>query len=345
MLILTYFKKIIGKWWALLGLLPAIYDSNSAYISYYLPKEYENFKIGPHFTNIIVGLSLFFASYLVWKEEYNLRLSIESVMAEREKKVPKYEPSAIVLDEVKFDHVLEGFETEREWLNVKLSELAILTKPSDKAKNSGLEELLRGYESAFIEPKKEYYADLQKYDVELLAFKKELLEQTEKYKIFKVCLQLKNVGSVFDENINVIIKPAKFSFYEPYQLTKSVLPPIPDRPRDPMKMPNFNLLEGNYRESDFLDYFESTHQIRYGYELIDPDYMQVHEISPNLIEVELDKLASHQTADLVMRNLIIHVERWCEKIEFDFEIKSKNTQQPLIYKLNVKLSSVGIVHD
>ena len=342
MLLIIFFKKLLSKWWALLAFLPSLYDTNSAYLSSNLPAQYQDLKIGPIFSNAIIGLTLLFAFYQVWEEEYKLRLGLEAKITEQEKRIPKYEPIVTIANEVKFDHVLISFDSEYEWLTKKQFELVILTTPKKITNDNSLASFMNSYDAIFADQRKEYLLELQEYDSQLLKFKKELCDQIENYKVFKVSLKVQNIGSIFDENINIIIKSDKFNFYEPYQLTENILPTIPDRPRDPTKMPNFGPLGISYRESEFSDYFEMDHEIKYGAKLIDPDYKQVHKISPNLIEVELNKLASHQTADLVIRDLLIRVDKSCEKIDFDFEIKSKNTQQPLIYTVSLNLPTIDI---
>lgn len=297
-MIIEYFKKVISKWWILLGLLPEVYDKVALYfhIEYKLPEE----------STIYLFFALLFVStYLVWKEEKEKTAALE----EKSKNPVDYEITAKIYpfdDDIENSiqnlvKVIDDTQNEIDEINKSLPDNN-QSKHKIKATliNNDVDGMTRLYSDMFhisdsflnnklvqVQRKKIYKDSLMDYITSMHKYIEEMKDYYEnrKGKIFYVVFYIHNTGSIFDESIDINISSKDSIFADKLDFDNTLIKP--KKPKE-SEIINDNLFMNPIFDIPSIKNFDiNPHRLRRNVEIKDKNISLVLRDLKVDVEIEL----------------------------------------------------------
>lgn len=345
-MIIKYFKKVVFRWWILLGLMPEALERIALYFNMEI-------KVPEEYTIYLCFAFLFVSTYLVWKEEKEKVEALE----EKSKNPVDYEITAEIYpldDDIEnsiqsLENIIDNTQKELYDINIQLHKETIIKLNKDNIpdlENGTIASLCYDMQSiqqnsfpninntmqnqreiSYKNSLETYIADMKKYIDDMKDY-----YETRKGKIFYVIFVIHNTGSIFDEHIGINISSNNSIFSKTYNFDNTpVKPTKPEKPKnslyeDPL---NFNL---NHIERPYLNNSD----------------IYPHRLRRN---VEIKKT----NINLVFRDLKVDVEEnVLENILFvksddlndlKFEISSKNSNKKIQKKVTLEMKDKLTLHD
>ena len=239
-MISEYIKRVLSRWWILLGITPEILDRISTYYGHEL-------ELPSELTYSLILIFLLISTYLVWKEEKLKNIELEEKyknpidyditanlypldleqndIIENEYKTLSEKKDAINGIEEELLNIDEDYE-EKFSSNTNLSlfhSMDILSGRSKRRDERPYKDRFEIYKNSYLR----YISDYEKY-----------IENLEKYyqsfdsKVYYVEHIIENIGTSSDEGIYIQIK-IKDGIFKKYKELFSKLPSVPNEPKKP----------------------------------------------------------------------------------------------------------------
>ncbi len=344
-MIFNYIKKVLSKWWILLGIAPEIIDRISIYYEE-IPKLPAEIYYG------VILLSLLISTYFVWREEKlkNIELGekyknpidyeitaeihpfddevetsikrLEEDIGEGQKEIdkiiiPKKEANTNQLINPEIHQNIINIELIQQQIKSQLTMIGSLE--NDNIDSRSYEERLESYKSSL----QSYINKMKKYIEEMKIFYNE-----REGKIFYVFFKIHNIGTAFDEHIEIEITSNKSIFSEYDNFGNH--PKFPQKPEEPKK-------EIEYKQNVFLNPLSNFNDPLKGFNTtlmnlsdMNPESLRRFvEINDNRISVLFRDLKAGVKKDIFKDGLYIKSE---DLNDLSIEIQSKNS-----IKMNKKI--------
>lgn len=283
-LFFKYCEEIIKTYIGVIAFVPWIYDNLQAYF----PLELQ-FTFSSWFIYSFLISSIFLSGFIVWRKEKMQNQSCVDYTIECN--IEKF--SQIDTDPIRKE--IEDYEKKQ--------------KQSEKQSNINMLSQKTLY--PFLKDDNSYLNDLKAYFKQAEQYNKEVQD------ICRLQLNVKNIGSIYDEKIKIVLLPSEdteiISDEQRYEFEH--LPEKPEREK-------MSWLHNANMSSAILNNDIHTEKFR-----------DVIVFSKDYIEVELKDLRPTDMASIIYDGIVIRGE----KFNFDVEIISKGLKKPL--KLTVQSNS------
>ena len=273
---------MIKSWWIFLGFIPSAYSVFQSYFPTFLPTF-----VFPEWSIYIIFLASFLLSgFIVWRKENNkaerfkkkLEANVNYKIIQKIKKVES-------IDIKKIEHRIKNLEKNA--INDHLSSIVMSALDPTFASTDDL---------------KGYLSEAKKFN-------------TNAKGIYNLLLTIQNIGTKFDEHINIKIIPSK----ETVVLVKEELQAVTNIPEDPTQYKN-----------------------RLGYlgEMVIPRnsnpqgfHREIVSFKKDYIEVELNHLRASEDVSIILDGIYINGPSFT----FYIEITSRHLKQPLKLTISNKI--------
>ena len=341
-MIIEYIKKVISKWWILLGFIPEVFDKFSVYFD-------SELKIPEGSTLYLFLALLFISTYLVWKEEKEKVKALE----EKNRNPVDYEIIAQIhpFDDdvensiIELKNIIDDTQKEIDEINNSLtndnqskSKIKVKLIENEPTTQYQIAALLCGSmhsmsqdiinNNTIVQNQRQIiYRD---YLMDYITNMHNYIEQMKDYyesrkdKIFYVVFNIHNTGSIFDENIDINILSKNSIFSEKIEFDN-----IPEIPNKPEKIKNDYYHNppdiSKLFDSSFLDNLEdlNTHRLRRNVEIKDTNI--------NLVFRDL-KVDNQKN---VLENILFIKSD--DLTDLEFEISSKNSNKKIQKKVKLEM--------
>lgn len=338
-MIIKYFKKVVFRWWILLGLMPEALERIALYFNIEI-------KIPEEYTIYLCFAFLFVSTYLVWKEEKEKVETLE----EKSKNPVDYEITAKIYpfdDDIEnsiqsLEKRINDAQKELDDINIKLYEETIIKLNKDnipdlgngtvastiaslyhnmqRTNHNSFPSFQNNREMSYRISLESYIEDMKKYIDDMKDY-----YETRKGKIFYVIFVIHNTGSIFDEHIGISISSKNSIFAEKLDFDNTLVKPKkPEKPKNSI-----------YEESlfpNYLNHFERP-------------YLDNFDIDPHRLRRDIEIKTKNIT--LIFRDLKVdNEENVLENILFiksddlndlEFEISSKNSNKKIQKKVKLEM--------
>lgn len=329
-----YIKRVLSRWWILLGITPEILDRISTYYGHEL-------ELPSELTYSLILIFLLILTYLVWKEEKLQNIELEEKyknpidyditanlypldleqndIIENEYKTLSEKKDAINGIEEELLNIDEDYE-EKSSNNTNLSlfhSMDILSGRSKRRDERPYKDRFEIYKNSYLR----YISDYEKYIEDL-----EKYYQSFESKVYYVEHIIENIGTSSDEGIYIHIK-IKDGIFKKYEELFSNLPSAPNEPKKP----------------SVVEYIDTYAQIRAVQPSIDFPYINNEKYYRRFYKLE-EKSVTVQLRDL---NVGDRVNVFKDKFflftddynSMSFTIKSKNSTKVIRKDIPTKIKN------
>jgi hypothetical protein len=305
-MLVQYFIAIISEW--TVWITSSIPAATLFCLSIFFPDFMK-----PYRWIIIAFILLGFvvASYRAWAKEKVKRVNLENEILKLKQNPVSYEVKCESIQKESLQDDFMKLAEEKIFVKREIDSFVDLSKGpmslswwEDIAKRSNL-----AAQGASKDDWENYYKLLDKFEVELKRYEKLMSN------IFIVDLSMENTGPVYDEKINIIIRPmTDCEFIKRNALQKPTMPERPKSIYDRLLSPSFaNFPMSNYARRASLPFRE------------------IQSFSKDYIEIDILELRAREKVPIVPQGICIKSESGA--ISLSVEIKSKETRFPI--SLNV----------
>lgn len=337
-MILEYIKKVISKWWIILGIILELFDRFQKYFNIDL-------KIPEGYTSYLLFALLFISTYLVWKDEKQKLITLE----EKNRNPVDYEITAQIhpFDDdvensiIKLENNINDTQKELDDINIKSNEeirikidknnLPDLQNKSISLNIAALQSIQQhrlSSEDTITQNLREisYKNSLETYITDMKKYIDDMKDyyETRKGKIFYVIFVIHNTGSIFDENIGISISSKNSIFAEKLHFDNTLVKPKkPEKPKNSI-----------YQEPLFSNYLQDIEK-------------QLNNLELNPHRLRRNVEIKNKNINLVFRDLKVDNEKnVLENILFiksddlndlEFEISSKNSNRKIQKKVKLEM--------
>lgn len=309
-MIIKYFKKVVFRWWILLGFMPEALER----IALYFNKE---IKIPEEYTIYLCFAFLFISTYLVWKEEKEKVEALE----EKSKNPVDYEITAEIYpfdDDIEnliqnLVKVIDDTQNEIDEINKSLPD-DNQSKHKIKATliDNDVDGMTRLYSDKFHisdsflnsklvqEQRKRIYRDsLIDYIINMHKYIEQMRDYYEnrKGKIFYVVFFIHNTGSIFDESIDINISSKNSIFAEKLDFDNTLIKP--KKPKESEIIKDNLFMNPIFDIPSIKDFDINPHRLRRYIEIKDKNISLVlRDLKVDVIINLLDKIVFIKTDNL-----------------------------------------------
>lgn len=353
-MIIKYFKKVVFRWWILLGLMPEALERIALYFNIEI-------KIPEEYTIYLCFAFLFVSTYLVWKEEKEKVETLE----EKSKNPVDYEITAKIYpfdDDIEnsiqsLEKRINDAQKELDEINIKLYEETIIKLNKDNIPDLGNGTVASTIASLCLNMQRmnhnsfsnatqnlskmsykvsleTYIADMKKYVDDIKPY-----YENRKGKIFYVVFFIHNTGSIFDESIDINISSKNSIFAEKLDFDNTLVKPKkPEKPKNSMVE---DPLYSNYLNQIERPYFENfdinPHRLRKNIEIKDKNISLVLrdlkvdvkiELLEKIVFIKSDNLNDLET-EIISKNANKKIQK-----KVKLEMKDKLTKQNICNMLH-----------
>lgn len=304
-MIIKYFKKVVFRWWILLGLMPEALERIALYFNIEI-------KIPEEYTIYLCFAFLFVSTYLVWKEEKEKVETLE----EKSKNPVDYEITAKIYpfdDDIEnsiqsLEKRINDAQKELDDINIKLYEETIIKLNKDnipdlgngtvastiaslyhnmqRTNHNSFPSFQNNREMSYRISLESYIEDMKKYVVDVKQF-----YENRKGKIFYVVFYIHNTGSIFDESIDINISSKNSIFAEKLDFDNTLVKPEkPEKPKNSMvEDPSYSNYINRIERPYFENFDINPHRLRRNIEIKDKNISLVLRDLKVDVEIELLK--------------------------------------------------------
>lgn len=329
-----YIKRVLSRWWILLGITPEILDRISTYYGHEL-------ELPSELTYSLILIFLLISTYLVWKEEKLQNIELE----EKYKNPIDYDITANLypLDLEQNDIIENEYKTlsekkdaingiEEELLNIdedyeeKFSNntnlslfhsMDILSGRSKRRDERPYKDRFEIYKNSYLR----YISDYEKYIEDL-----EKYYQSFESKVYYVEHIIENIGTSSDEGIYIHIK-IKDGIFKKYEELFSNLPSAPNEPKKP----------------SVVEYIDTYAQIRavqppIDFPYIDNEkyYRRFYKLEEKSVTVQLRDLNVGDRGNVFKDKFFLFTDDYNS---MSFTIKSKNSTKVIRKDMPTKIKN------
>ncbi|WP_418178669.1 hypothetical protein ACNSOO_06015 [Aliarcobacter lanthieri] len=329
-----YIKRVLSRWWILLGITPEILDRISTYYGHEL-------ELPSELTYSLILIFLLISTYLVWKEEKLQNIELE----EKYKNPIDYDITANLypLDLEQNDIIENEYKTlsekkdaingiEEELLNIdedyeeKFSNntnlslfhsMDILSGRSKRRDERPYKDRFEIYKNSYLR----YISDYEKYIEDL-----EKYYQSFESKVYYVEHIIENIGTSSDEGIYIHIK-IKDGIFKKYEELFSNLPSAPNEPKKP----------------SVVEYIDTYAQIRAVQPSIDFPYIdnekyyrRFYKLEEKSVTVQLRDLNVGDRGNVFKDKFFLFTDDYNS---MSFTIKSKNSTKVIRKDIPTKIKN------